>query len=212
MNRDAAALRLCLVTDRDLSLGRSLCEVVGHAIQGGVTMVQLREKVAGTREFLSQAMQLKQLLAGTGVPLIINDRVDIALAADADGVHVGQSDMPVAEVRRLIGAAKWIGLSISDARQLRNADVELADYLGMGPIHPQATKRDASDPLGIDGFGRMRRQTSKPVVAIGGVKPADADALFQHGADGLAVVSAIMSAADPESAARAFLGNAAQPA
>ena len=208
MTREVAALRLCLVTDRDLSLGRSLPDVVGRAVAGGVTMVQLREKTADTREFLSQALQLKRLLAGTGIPLIVNDRVDIALAADAEGVHVGQSDMPVEHVRRLVGPAKWIGLSISNAAQLRNADVELADYLGIGPIHRQATKLDASEPLGIDGFGRMRQQTLKPVVAIGGVKPADAHALFQRGADGLAVVSGIMSADDPESAARAFLAYA----
>ncbi len=196
--------RLCLVTDRGLSRGRGLSEVVAAATRGGVTMVQLREKNASTRAFLEEARALKSLLAGRGIPLIINDRVDIALAVDADGVHVGQSDMPVEAVRRLIGADKLIGLSITDADEMSRPDALLADYLGIGPIHAQQTKHDASAPLGLDGFARLRAMTRKPVLAIGGVKPADAPRLKEAGADGLAVVSAIMTADDPEEAARRF--------
>ena len=195
---------LCLVTDRALACGRSLRDVVAAAVKGGVTMVQLREKSAPTRQFLDEARALRDLLRGTGVPLIVNDRVDIALAVDADGVHVGQSDMPVEIVRHLIGPTKLIGLSITDAAQIGRPDAEAADYLGMGPVHPQATKADASTPLGIEGFGVLRRMTRKPVLAIGGVKPHDAVPLRAQGADGLAVVSAIMAADDPEAAARAF--------
>lgn len=195
---------LCLVTDRGLAGSRSLGEIVGAAVRGGVTMVQLREKSASTRAFLDEARALRDLLKGTGVPLIINDRVDIALAVDADGVHVGQSDMPVDSVRRLIGPTKLIGLSITDAAQIGQADAEAADYLGVGPVHPQATKADASTPLGIAGFGALRRMTRKPVLAIGGIKPADVAILLAEGTDGFAVVSAIMAADDPESAARAF--------
>ena len=135
-DRPTSVYRLCLVTDRDLSLGRPLVDVVRAAVAGGVTMVQLREKSAGTRAFLDEARALKSLLQGSGVPLIINDRVDIALAVDADGVHVGQSDMPVDIARALIGPGKLIGLSITDERQIGRPDAALADYLGIGPIHP----------------------------------------------------------------------------
>lgn len=197
--------RLCLVTDRDLSRGRGLSDVVALAVKGGVTMVQLREKAATTREFLNQALVLKGLLAGTGVPLIVNDRVDVALAVEADGVHVGQSDMPVDVVRRLIGPDRLIGLSITGEAQLQRPDARAADYLGVGPVHPQHTKADASAPLGIGGFARLRALTKKPVLAIGGVKAVDAALLRAEGADGLAVVSAIMGADDPEAAAREFV-------
>lgn len=204
MSRPRSVYSLCLVTDRDLAGGRSLAEVVSAALRGGVTMVQLREKSASTRAFLEEAGALRRLLDGTGVPLIINDRVDVALAVGADGVHVGQSDMPVEIVRALIGPTKLVGLSITDAAEINRADANAADYLGIGPVHPQATKPDASTPLGIGGFGRLRALSSKPVLAIGGIKPKDVDLLLAEGADGFAVVSAIMAAADPEAAARAF--------
>ena len=197
--------RLCLVTDRDLAGGRDLATLVVAAVRGGVSMVQLREKTASTREFLRQAIALKAALAGSGVPLVINDRVDIALAVDADGVHVGQSDMPVGEVRRLIGPGKIIGLSITNAAQIAQPDVLGADYLGIGPIFAQATKADAAQPLGIEGFARLRALVAgKQVMAIGGVKAQHAQALRAAGADGLAVVSAIVAAGDAAAAARGF--------
>ena len=197
---------LCLVTDGALAGVRSLAAIVAAAVRGGVTMVQLREKSAPTRSFLEQARALKALLAGSGVALIVNDRVDVALAAGADGVHLGQSDMPVAQARALLGDASIIGLSITDAAQIAQADAALADYLGIGPIFAQATKADASVPLGIGGFKALRAVAppGKPVMAIGGVKAEHAAALRLAGADGLAVVSAIMGAADPEAAARSF--------
>ena len=196
--------RLCLVTDCAFLGGRTLADVVAAALRGGVSMVQLREKQADTRTFLAQAQQLKALLAGTGVPLVINDRVDLALAVDADGVHVGQTDMPLAQVRALIGGHKIVGLSITDSAQVMQADANAADYLGIGPVFAQATKSDAGQPLGIDGFANLRRMVrGRPVLAIGGVKPEHAQPLRAAGADGLAVVSAIMGAVDPEAAARA---------
>lgn len=194
--------RLCLVTDRMMLGARALVDVVGAAVHGGVTMVQLREKLGSGRAFLEHAQALKALLAGTGVPLIINDRADIALAVDADGVHVGQADLPVEVVRAMIGPGKLIGLSITDAAQMAGADADAADYLGVGPVHPQTTKGDASPPLGLGGFATLRRMTRKPVLAIGGVKATDAPMLMEEGAAGLAVVSAIMGAPDPEAAAR----------
>jgi thiamine-phosphate pyrophosphorylase len=205
MPLDPAAYRLCLVTDRALARGRPLVEVVMRAVTGGVTMVQLREKEATTRAFLEEARALKALLADHGVPLIVNDRVDIALAVGADGVHVGQTDMPVAAVRALIGPDRLIGLSITDAEQIARPDAAAADYLGIGPLHPQKTKPDASAPLGLGGFARLRRMSARPVLAIGGVKAGDVPMLVEEGATGVAVVSAIMAAEDPEAAARDFV-------
>ena len=206
MPLDPAAYRLCLVTDRALARGRPLVEVVMRAVRGGVTMVQLREKTTTTRAFLDEARALKGLLADHGVPLIVNDRADIALAVDADGVHVGQTDLPVEAVRAMVGPGKLIGLSITDAEQIARPDAAAADYLGIGPLHPQKTKADAATPLGLGGFARLRRLSAKPVLAIGGVKAADVAMLVEEGATGVAVVSAIMAAEDPEAAARELVG------
>lgn len=198
------ALRLCLVTDRSLSCGRTLVDVAAAAVRGGVTMVQLREKTATTREFLEEARALKALLDPLGIPLVINDRVDIALAIDAAGVHVGQKDMPVGLVRAMMGPDKIIGLSITNDEQLARPDAALPDYLGMGPLYAQSTKADASTPLGVEGFRRLRAGTGKPVVAIGGLKAENSARVLAAGADGLAVVSAIVGAPDVEAAAVAF--------
>jgi thiamine-phosphate pyrophosphorylase len=197
--------QLCLVTDSALANGRFLAGIVAAAVKGGVTLVQLREKTASTRAFIEQARVLKRLLAPLRVPLLINDRIDVALAAGADGAHVGQQDMPVALARQLLGPAAIIGLSITELGQVRDRDVELADYLGVGPIFAQSTKLDATPPLGLDGLAEVRRASSKPIVAIGGVSAANADAVRSAGADGIAVVSAIMGADDPRAAAAALV-------
>jgi thiamine-phosphate pyrophosphorylase len=204
MTLDVGALRLCLVTDRGLGRGRALAEIVAAAARGGATMVQLREKEATTRAFLEEARALKAMLAPLGVRFLVNDRLDVALAVDADGLHVGQSDMPVAEARRLLGPDKIVGLSITEPEQARAADAAAADYLGVGPIYQQQTKDDASPPLGIDGLREIRRLTQKPIVAIGGLTPDNSAPLLAAGADGFAVVSAIVAADDPEAAARRF--------
>jgi thiamine-phosphate pyrophosphorylase len=201
---DVASLRLCLVTDRGLARGRSVIDVALAAARGGATMVQLREKEATTRAFLDEARALKAALAPLGVALAINDRLDVALAVDADGLHVGQSDMPVAEARRLMGPGKFIGLSITAVEQVLRPDAEAADYLGVGPIYMQQTKADAAAPLGVEGLRRARSLTRKPIVAIGGLTPENSAPALAAGADGLAVVSAIVAAADPEAAARRF--------
>jgi len=197
--------QLCLVTDSALANGRSLAGIVAAAVKGGVTLVQLREKTASTRAFIEQARVLKRLLAPLRVPLLINDRIDVALAAGADGAHVGQQDMPVALARRLLGPAAIIGLSITELGQVRDPNVELADYLGVGPVLAQSTKLDATPPLGLDGLAEVRRATGKPIVAIGGVSAANADAVRSAGADGIAVVSAIMGADNPRAAAAALV-------
>jgi thiamine-phosphate pyrophosphorylase len=197
--------QLSLVTDSALANGRSLVGVVAAAVKGGVTMVQLREKTASTRAFIEEARALKRLLAPLRVPLLINDRIDVALAAGADGAHVGQHDMPVALARQLLGPAAIIGLSITKLGEVRGEDVELADYLGVGPVFAQSTKLDATPPLGLDGLAKVRRATSKPIVAIGGVSAVNAGAVRSAGADGIAVVSAIMGAEDPMAAAAALV-------
>ena len=201
---DAASLRLCLVTDRGLAAGRSVIDIALAAAHGGATMVQLREKDATTRAFVEQARALKAALAPLRVPLAINDRLDVALAVDADGLHVGQDDMPVAEARGLMGPGKFIGLSITAVEQVLRPDAAAADYLGVGPIYAQRTKADAAAPLGVDGLRRLRGLTGKPVVAIGGLTPDNSALALAAGADGLAVVSAIVAADDPEAAARRF--------
>jgi thiamine-phosphate pyrophosphorylase len=205
MMPDLSRYRLCLVTDRALGHGRPLVEIVMRAVTGGVTMVQVREKAATTRAFIEEARALRSLLAPHGVPLIVNDRADVAAAVGADGVHIGQTDLPVEAARALIGPGKLVGLSVTDAEQVARPDAEAADYLGIGPVHAQKTKPDAATPLGLGGFAKLRRMTAKPVLAIGGVKAGDVPMLAEEGATGVAVVSAIMAAADPETAARAFV-------
>jgi thiamine-phosphate pyrophosphorylase len=201
---ELASLRLCLVTDRGLAGGRSVVDIALAAARGGATMVQLREKEATTRAFVEQARALKAALAPLGVLLAINDRLDVALAVDADGLHVGQDDMPVAEARRLMGPGKFVGLSITAVEQVLRSDAQAADYLGVGPIYLQRTKEDAAAPLGVEGLRRARSLTLKPIVAIGGLTPDNSALALAAGADGLAIVSAIVAAADPEAAARRF--------
>ena len=201
---DPKIWRLCLVTDRGLSLGRPLVDVVAQAVSGGVTMVQLREKDCATREFLEEARALKALLAPLGVPLVINDRIDIALAVNADGVHVGQTDMPVEIARAMLGPGKILGLSITNASQMSHEDARKTDYLGVGPLYLQQTKTNASTPLGVEGFSALRAMTERPVMAIGGLKADNSAPVLAAGADGLAVVSGIVSATDPSAAAARF--------
>ncbi len=192
---------LYLVTDRTLSLGRSTVEVVRAAIRGGVSCVQLREKGCSTREFVDEARLLKALLAGTGVPLFINDRLDVALAVGADGVHLGQNDLPIADARRLVGNRMIIGISAESVADAVRAEAEGADYIGASPVFTTPTKTDTAPPLGLDGLRAIRRAVRLPLVAIGGIDADNAAQVLRAGADGLAVVSAIVSAPCPRTAA-----------
>ncbi len=201
---DARALKLCLVTDRDLSRGRSTLDIVAAAVRGGATMVQLREKNATTRLFVEEARALKQMLAPLGVALAINDRLDVALAVGADVLHVGQSDMRIEDVRRIAGEKLAVGLSITSEQDMLRADAGAADYLGVGPIFAQNTKPDATPPLGVEGFRALMKHARKPVIAIGGLTAQNSAPVLAAGADGLAVVSAIVAADDPEAATREF--------
>jgi len=197
-------LGVYLVTDRPALLGRDLFDVVEKAVAGGVSMVQLREKTAPTRDFVDLARGLVARLRPRGVPVLINDRVDVALAADADGVHVGQDDMRPADVRALIGPDKILGLSVTGEDETRAALGLPVDYLGAGPVFATATKKDAGAPQGIAGLTAMLSLATVPVVAIGGIGPDNAAAVTAAGANGVAVVSAICSAPDPCRAAAAL--------
>lgn len=195
------ALRLYLVTDASLTRGRPLADVVAQAVQGGATCVQLREKNANTRDFLAQAMILQQLLVPRGIPLVINDRIDIALACGAAGVHLGQSDMPPDEARRLLPAEMFIGWSVEHPAQVVQSAGLPVDYLGVSPVFATPTKTDTAEPWGLDGLRSVRAATALPLVAIGGLHTGNAQQVLQAGADGLAVVSALCSAEDPRAAA-----------
>ena len=195
---------LYLVTDRRLSLGRSTVEVVAAAVSGGVTCVQLREKHCSTREFLDEARRVRELLVGTGVPLIINDRLDVALAVAADGVHLGQNDMHLSDARRLVGERLVIGISAESVADAIRAEAEGADYIGVSPVFTTPTKMDTAPPLGLEGLREIRRAVSLPLVAIGSIRHDNAAEVLRAGADGLAVVSAIVSAPCPRTAAAAL--------
>jgi thiamine-phosphate pyrophosphorylase len=201
MSRRVPDLSVYLVTDRGLSRGRELVDVVLAAVRGGVTVVQLREKDASARETLELGRALLARLRPLGVPLLVNDRVDLALALGADGVHVGQSDLPPEVARRLLGPEALVGLSITGPEDLPTLDPAVVDYAGVGPLFPTASKADATPALGLEGFARLRRQLPVPVVAIGGITPANASDVIAAGADGVSVVSAICSAEDCELAA-----------
>lgn len=206
---DRNLLKLYLVTDRGFLGGRGLEDVVLDAVKGGVTMVQLREKNIGTRDFIALAIRLKKALSPFGVPLIINDRVDVALASDADGVHIGQSDMPYHMARTLLGTDKIIGLSVENFGQIEEANaIPDLDYIGVSPVFSTPTKTDTAQPFGLDGLREAVRLSVHPTVAIGGMNAATAAPVFATGTDGMAVVSAIMGADDPRNAAEEILESA----
>ena len=195
-------LNLYLVTDSDLALGRPVEDVVQAAVRGGTTIVQLREKTASTRDFYHIALRVTEILQGTGVPLIINDRLDIAQAVDVEGPHIGQSDMPYEIARRILGPNKIIGVSCGNDEQL----LEMNRYDDVNYVAVQAygtqTKAEADHPLGPAGVLRSKKLTRHPLVAIGGIHLSNAAEISEAEADGIAVVSEIMSAKDPEDAAK----------
>ena len=191
---------LYLVTDPELSRGRVLADVVATAVIGGVTLVQLRDKGADGRALLETARALKAVLDPQGVPLLVNDRADVAYAAGA-GCHVGQTDLPPAAVRAILGPDALVGVSLEAVEQAHSVD-SVVDYVAYGPFGATATKGDAGAPIGADGLAAVRRQTMLPLIAIGGIDAHNVAAAVRAGADGIAVVRAIMATADPERASR----------
>jgi thiamine-phosphate pyrophosphorylase len=191
-----------LVTDRGLAAGRPLEDLVRAAVRGGVTAVQLREKGGPVRDVLELGRSLLAVCRPLGIPLIVNDRADVAFALGADGVHVGRDDLPPPEARRLLGPAAIIGVSVETEAQAADADRQDVDYLGVSPVFTTPTKPEADKAWGIEGLRGLRRRTGRVLVAIGGINEANAAAVVGAGADGLAVVSALCAAADPERTAR----------
>ncbi len=197
-------LSLYLVTDRELSLGRPLEQIVAQAVNGGVTMVQLREKECSVLEFITIAKSIKQLLLPFGIPLIINDNVDVALAVEAEGLHIGQGDMPYSEARRLMGPDAIIGLSVENIEQAIEANQWDLDYIGISPVFLTDTKTDTASALGFEGIAQIKARCQHPAVAIGGINLSNTPQIIKAGANGIAVVSAICSAINPTAAAQAL--------
>lgn len=195
-------LSLYLVTDRGLAQGRSLSDIVQAAVTGGVSCVQLREKNCSTRQFIEEARVLRSILQPLQVPLIINDRIDVALAARADGVHLGQDDMDIRDARKLAPESFIIGISAESFQDAIRAEWQGADYIGISPVFSTSTKLDTAPPLGLAGVRLIRSAVKLPIVGIGGINSGNAASVIAAGADGVAVVSAIVSAGDPAEAAR----------
>ncbi|MDR2718166.1 MAG: thiamine phosphate synthase [Treponema sp.] len=192
---------LYLVTDRKLMAANSIEECVEQAVSGGCTVVQLREKTASSREFYETAVRVRKITADRGVPLIINDRADIALAVNADGVHIGQEDLPLEMVRRIMGKDAIIGVSVGNVAEAAAAAAMGADYLGVGAMFATGTKTDAN-LTGMDELRRIRAEIKIPIVVIGGINKDTVPLFAGTGIDGIAVVSAVVSQKDPCGAAR----------
>ena len=200
---DREALRLYLATDAEVLAGRNWEDVLEEALAAGVTMLQLRDKQADGRLLYERGLRLREMTRRHGVPLIVNDRVDIMLAIGADGVHVGPGDLPLAAVRSL-APGKIVGYSASSPEAALQGERLGADYLGSGPFRLTRTKPDTGSPLGAAGLSRIVEATSLPLVAIGGITPADCTAAMAAGAAGVCVISAILGKEDIPAAVRAF--------
>ena len=195
--------RLHVITDAEASRGRTHLQVAEAAIAGGADVLQLRDKEAPTGRLYREALQLRRLTRDAKVPFIVNDRLDIALAVDADGLHVGQSDLPASVARKLLGPGRILGVSAETVEEAVRAEKDGADYLGVGPVfEARGTKPDAGEPVGVDRIARIRRHCRLPIVAIGGINADNARQVREAGADGAAVISAIVSADDISLAVR----------
>jgi thiamine-phosphate pyrophosphorylase len=188
-----------LVTDRRNKTDEEFLNIIEEAIKGGTTIVQLHEKTASTKEFYDLALRVKEITSRYDVPLLINDRIDIALAVDSEGVHIGQDDMPADIAREIIGDDKILGVSASTVEEAKKAEIDSADYIGSGAVFPTATKDDA-DSVSKEELKEIVDSIDIPVVAIGGITVENAHTLKGSGIAGFSVVSAIMSAEDPKEA------------
>jgi thiamine-phosphate pyrophosphorylase len=189
---------LMFVTDDSITDDPTFFKILEEALKGGVTIIQLREKSCSTHSFYKRALKAKTLCQAYNVPLLINDRIDIALAVHADGVHIGQTDMPYAAARALLGNTKIIGLSVSNILQAIEAENLNADYIGISPIFDTSTKKsDLAPALGIEGLKIIRPLFSKPIVCIGGIHKENVADIIKNGADGVALISAISQAEKP---------------
>lgn len=201
MKKEDIDYSVYLVTDRRDKTDEEFLNIIEEAIKGGTTIVQLREKTASTKEFYDLALRVKEITSRYGVPLLINDRIDIALAVDSEGVHIGQDDMPADIAREIIGEDKILGISASTVEEAKKAEKDSADYIGSGAVFSTATKDDA-DSVSKDELKEIVDSIDIPIVAIGGITVENASTLKDSGIDGFSVVSAIMSADDPRDASR----------
>ena len=207
----AVDLRLNAIVDPERAGGRPLAELARLCAEGGATLIQLRDKVSETRAMVETAKAIKKALTPLGVPFVVNDRIDVALAAEADGVHVGPDDMAVEDARRLLGPNAMIGLSIKSVSEADAAPVDLLDYVGSGGIYVTLSKEQKRPPIGPAGLARIiaalhRRAPHLPVCGIAGIDASNAAPVIGAGADGVAVISALSLAPDPAGASRALRG------
>lgn len=192
---------LYVITDTTLREGRTHADIARAALEGGARIIQMRDKNASDRDFYAQALILRQITAEAGALFVVNDRVDIAAAVRADGVNVGQSDLPVSAVRDVVGFRILVGVSVDDLRQARQAEMDGASYVGFGPVFPTATKPDTGPVTGLDTLRQACRLLDAPVVAIGGINRDNIRAVAECGAACAAVVSAVVCAEDMAAAA-----------
>jgi len=200
-------LRLNAIVDPERAGGHDLADLALRFARGGATLIQLRDKVSETRKLVEEARAIKQVLTPFGVPFVVNDRVDVALAAGADGVHLGQEDMAVEDARRLVGSGSIVGLSVKSVAEAGAAPVGLIDYVGSGGVYLTLSKRQKNPPIGPAGLARIiatlhLRAPQLPVCGIAGIDAGNAAEVIAAGADGVAVISALSLASDPEAAAR----------
>ena len=201
MKKEDIDYSVYLVTDRRNKTDEEFLNIIEEAIKGGTTVVQLREKTASTKEFYDLALRVKEITSRYGVPLLINDRIDIALAIDSEGVHIGQDDMPADIAREIIGEDMILGVSASTVEEAKKAENDSAAYIGSGAVFPTATKDDA-DSVSKEELKEIVDSIDIPVVAIGGITVENASSLKDSGIAGFSVVSAIMSAEDPKEASK----------
>jgi thiamine-phosphate pyrophosphorylase len=195
-------LSLYVITTEVPELNRTHLDVAREAIEGGATIVQFREKKKGTRETIEIGSALRKLTRQAGIPLIVNDRIEVALAIRADGVHVGQNDMPLEEVKKLVPDHMVIGVSATNLKEAILAEEGGVSYLGVGPVFPTPSKDDAAEPMGINRLAEIRRRISIPIVAIGGITLENLEVVLQTGIDGVAVISAVACAPNMKKATK----------
>jgi thiamine-phosphate pyrophosphorylase len=202
---------LYIILDPSICPARSLVEVLTSAAEAGASLFQYRNKTASMKEAYVEALALRQTAAKAGVLFIVNDRCDLALAVDADGVHLGQGDLPLDLARKVMGPDKLIGISTHNPDQVREATAGKPDYLGFGPIFKPGSKQDHDPVVGLEGLRVIRRLTSLPVFAIGGIQIEQSGEVMRAGANGVAIISAILKAPDISHAVNAFLAKMSEP-
>ena len=194
--------RLCLIADAEAAGDRSLVSIIREAVEAGTTLVQLRGKKLSTRRFLNLALETSEYLRSRDIPLIINDRIDVALSCNADGVHLGQEDLPLPFARKILGEQRLIGISVNTVKEAEEAVANGASYLGVGPIYDTSSKEELRTILHLEGLRNIRKKVKIPILAVGGIQAKNACEVISSGADGIAVISAIMASKDIAKAAR----------